>query len=299
MSDNPLSSNSESMAGSGNGPRVKKAKTSDQNSTDILPRSDTTRGGSRKGKLTLYVADVEKFREDITPVESNKKNLAGIDWYITAQMADHYMTLNLNASHPSASEWHCKVSVVLRELKFGDSSSKNDVVIFTEKSPERSYRQWFDWQDVSPYDKEWTVFCEVTVFNCYVTDGAFGCQSRFHDVTFDFGHRHLYGNKGFRAANAEYFEVMFFGDFADKHKDVVTLKKVNADEFAEFLIALAPGQMPIQGELEFYLVDTLIEAAFGTEIMQTVKLENEHRFSKTSWVKLLIRFAEMHEDRYY
>lgn len=96
--------------------------------------------------MTLYVADVEKFREDITPVESNKKNLAGIDWYITAQMADHYMTLNLNASHPSASEWHCKVSVVLRELKFGDSSSKNDVVIFTEKSPERSYRQWFDWQ---------------------------------------------------------------------------------------------------------------------------------------------------------
>ncbi|KAH7704491.1 BTB/POZ domain-containing protein [Aphelenchoides avenae] len=332
MSDNPPPSNSESTSDAGNGPHAKKAKTLEQNPTDVVQRPDTSRDGSRKLKLTLHIADVDSFLQDETTVESKKKNLAGINWSITAEMVDSCMALNLNASHPSASQWHCKVSFVFREQDSGRSNSKKVVTVFTEKSPKWGYSRWLEEDDLT-YDDEWTVFCEVTTFNCYVTDGAFGCQSRFHDITFDFGDRRLYGNKGFLAANAEYFEVMFFGDFADKSKDVVTLKKVKADDFAEFLIALAPGQMPIQEKNVMRLLrmadrfqahelgdrctsallretkgipfskklqiaddllmddfrDTLVETATFVDIKQAAKLKNESKFSKTTWVKLLLR----------
>ncbi|KAH7713728.1 Protein BATH-38 [Aphelenchoides avenae] len=81
---------------------------------------------------------------------------------------------------------------------------------------------------------------ELTTYSCYVSDGAHGVRTRLHDVTSDFGTQHIYANKGFLAANSAFFEAMFFGEFADKHKDTVTLKDVAAVDFNIFLVAIAP-----------------------------------------------------------
>ncbi|KAH7704492.1 Protein BATH-38 [Aphelenchoides avenae] len=177
-------------------------------------------------------------------VKSDKTILSGIVWWVTAEIVDGNLSVMLNGSHPSMSEWHCKVDFTMCE-SVNKKSDDGGIVIFTHKDSVWGYEKWMPVVDLLVDYVDWSVTCEMTTFNCYVTDGALGCRSRFHDVTFDFGHRHLYGNKGFLAANAEYFEVMFFGDFADKNKDVVTLKKVEADDFAEFLKALAPGPMPL------------------------------------------------------
>lgn len=42
---------------------------------------------------------------------------------------------------------------------------------------------------------------------------------------------------------------MFFGDFVDKQKDIVSLKNVKAEDFKVFLIALAPLAPVVNGRL--------------------------------------------------
>ncbi|KAH7704494.1 BTB and MATH domain-containing protein 38 [Aphelenchoides avenae] len=254
MSDNPPPN--ENASTSGDGPRAKKAKTSHSQSYasiksiafNVSLQCMINSGGSRQATLTLDIDDVVKFRDDNVKVEGDKITLSGIDWRITAEIVDGYLSVMLNGSHPSMSEWHCKVDFSLHIQYHGSDNNQGLVdhfTIFTHKSPERGDDQWMSVEDFIDEYKGLTASCELTTFNCYVTDGAFGCRARFHDVTFDFGQRYLYANKGFLAAKAECFEAMFFGDFADKNQDVVTLKKVKADDFADFLQALAPSPMPI------------------------------------------------------
>ncbi|KAH7708439.1 Protein BATH-38, partial [Aphelenchoides avenae] len=91
-----------------------------------------------------------------------------------------------------------------------------------------------------------TLKAELTTYSCYVTDGAYGVRTRLHDVTFDFGTQHIYANKGFLAVNSAFFEAMFFGEFADKHKDTVSLKDVTVHDFKIFLVAIAPFAPPLE-----------------------------------------------------
>ncbi|KAH7712081.1 Protein BATH-38 [Aphelenchoides avenae] len=234
----------ENTSKSGHGPRAKKAKTSDPKSSDGIARLHAYRGGSQKATLTLGVDDVFKLTTTKVIAKSDKTILSGISWWVTAEIVDGYLSVMLNGSHPSMSEWHCKVDFTMCESV--DKKSDDDgIVVFTHKDSAWGYEKWMPVVDLLVDYVDWSVRCEMTTFNCYVTDGAFGCRSRFHDVTFDFGSRYLYANKGFLAANAEYFEAMFFGDFVDNNKDTITLKKVKADEFSEFVKALAPGPMPI------------------------------------------------------
>ncbi|KAH7704495.1 Protein BATH-38 [Aphelenchoides avenae] len=246
MSDNPPPNppQNENASTSGDGPRAKKAKTSHTKESDSIARLDTARGGSRKATITLDIYDVEKFKTDNVKVEGDKVTLSGIDWWITAEIIDGYLSVRLRGSHPSMAEWHCKANMNVRKPA-AKRSNDDGILLFTHKKTSWGYNKFMPIEKLTADYDDLTVSFELTTYNCYVTDGAFGCRSRFHDVTFDFGQRYLYGNKGFLAANADYFEAMFFGDFADKSKDVVTLKKVKTDDFAEFLKALAPSPMPL------------------------------------------------------
>lgn len=96
-------------------------------------------------------------------------------------------------------------------------------------------------------------------------------RTRFHDVSFKFNKLDrivfLYANKGvsfftnpaiillashelffqFLAANANFFEAMFYGEFSDKNKEEVDLSGVDSDDFAWFLKAISPNPPDIQG----------------------------------------------------
>lgn len=45
-------------------------------------------------------------------------------------------------------------------------------------------------------DNKLELSMDVTTFHCYITEGAFGVPSRYHDVTFVFKTRCCYSNKG-------------------------------------------------------------------------------------------------------
>lgn len=49
------------------------------------------------------------------------------------------------------------------------------------------------------------------------------------------------------AVSCEYFDALFFGDFADRNKDEFVLQDVDFDDFAQFLKLLHPPYDAIDG----------------------------------------------------
>ncbi|KAH7713733.1 hypothetical protein AAVH_18917 [Aphelenchoides avenae] len=72
---------------------------------------------------------------------------------------------------------------------------------------------------------------------------------------------------------------MFFGEFADKHKDTVSLK--NRLKAAEELL------------MEQFR-DKLIEGSTGAEIHEAAQKENKEKFSGQTWYLLCMKLIDLH-----
>ncbi|KAH7708441.1 acetyltransferase [Aphelenchoides avenae] len=205
----------------------------------------------RSGKLTLRIGNLDDFIAANAEVKGEAVRLSSFEWCLTAEPDDGGLNVGIDCKS-DAGRWHCKATYVIR---LRSSKTEGEVEesrsIFDNETYGRGFSQMIDLRALR--DEQFgyvennaiTLEAELTMYSCYVTDGAYGVRTRLHDVTFDFGTQHIYANKGFLGVNSAFFEAMFFGEFADKHKDTVSLKDVTAHDFQNFLIATAPLAPPL------------------------------------------------------
>ncbi|KAH7675919.1 Protein BTB-1, partial [Aphelenchoides avenae] len=206
--------------------------------------------GARKAALVFQIDDFNAFKTSTERLEGEKVSLGGFQWHIRCYVTDGMLSLVLVATHPTQPVWHCKAEFGLRAETDRDYYSKS-TEIFANTCPAWGWVKLASVYNVGRFLKGniFKVSVEVRVFNCYVTDGAYGIWTRFHDVVLIFPddrNKRLHANKGFLAANSEFFEGLFFGSFADPDQEEAQLTRVKSDAVAAFLIAIAPGAPTIR-----------------------------------------------------
>ncbi|KAH7699701.1 Protein BATH-38, partial [Aphelenchoides avenae] len=206
----------------------------------------------RSCKLTLRIDHLDDFIAAEAEVKGEPVQLSGFRWCLTAEPEDGDLSVAILCTGTGTKGWHCKAnySIRLRSTMRADKV-KESRSVFDNRAYDWGFLQIATLSDLTAHefgyvvDNAITLEAELTTYSCYVTDGAYGVRTRVHDVTIDFGTEYLYANKGFLAMNSAFFEAMFFGEFADKHKDTVSLKDVTAHDFKIFLVAIAPLAPPL------------------------------------------------------
>ncbi|KAH7693803.1 Protein BATH-15, partial [Aphelenchoides avenae] len=202
----------------------------------------------RSGRLTLRVNDIYRLVGDEDDVMGEWVLISGIKWRLWASVEDGHLWCYVEGEGDDKDNWHSKAKywMRLRNPTTGRHEMKEGFALF-DNTLNSWGSSWMKTDDLLIEENGYIVDngidldCELTTFSCYVTDGAYGDQTRFHDVSFKFDDEYIYANKGFLAANSDFFEAMFFGEFGDKHKDEVTLSDIEAEDFARFLIAISPS----------------------------------------------------------
>ncbi|KAH7712593.1 CRE-BATH-38 protein, partial [Aphelenchoides avenae] len=208
--------------------------------------------GAHKGTLILTIGDWDAFKQkpEAEKVYGEPQILGGIRFTLEAFIKGPSLGILVRAAHPTQHpEWHCKAEYYLRWPRSPRAESKNfgALLIFDNTKPLGGWLAIRSLDAISRFyvvNNALTLKMDITTFDCQVTDGRLGHKLRCHDVTFVFGTRRIYCNKGFLAMHSQFFEGMFFGDFADRNKEEVELPTVTVGEFETFLEAIAPVPQP-------------------------------------------------------
>ncbi|KAH7703561.1 BTB/POZ domain-containing protein [Aphelenchoides avenae] len=250
----------------------------------------------RSCKLTLRIDDLDGFIAAKVEVKGEAVQLSGFEWFLAAELEDDGLNVIIYCNN-DATHWHCKANYVIRLRSTKSDKVNESRTVFDDK--------WYSWgflpmasfselrAEQLGYLENNSIMleAELSMYSCYVTDGAYGVRTRLHDVTFDFGTQYLYANKGFLAVNSAFFEAMFFGEFADKHKDTITLNDVTAHDFKIFLVAIAPLAPPPE-ELSQHAI-TLLRLGGQFQVGELIDkytralLENEEVKQSHSFVERL------------
>ncbi|KAH7728626.1 Protein BATH-9 [Aphelenchoides avenae] len=253
--------------------------TSDAEESSSLSKSQCLKDCGRSGRLTLRVNDIYRLVGDDGDARGEWVLVSGINWRLWAYFEDGYFCCYVESAGVDNDNWHSKAKywVRLRNPTTGRHETKEGFALFDNSLDNWGYR-WMKTEELLIEENGYVINdgidldCDLTTFSCYVTDGAYGDRTRFHDVSFKFYDDYIYANKGFLAANSDFFEAMFYGEFGDKHKDEVTLTDIEAEDFACFLIAISPSPPAIQDNKEIELLRLASRFQSGTLTERCCKL---------------------------
>ncbi|KAH7712720.1 Protein BATH-38 [Aphelenchoides avenae] len=218
---------------------------------DVSPRN-FAQDGPRKGGLTLNIDDWNTFMQSADKVSSKPLTLSGVQFTMEVYVNDQSLAIWLHAAHTAnRPEWHCKAEYALHWPRRArkDTKGLSTATIFRNGWTVSGWNARATLDIISRMyvrNNTLTLKMDVTTFSCQVTDGIYGHKLRSHDITFVFGDRRIYCNKGFLANHSEFFEGMFFGDFADRNKDEVELPTLAVDDFEYFLQAISAAALPLR-----------------------------------------------------